>query len=91
MSTSKKLFLTMFFNVISLIFIISVSFFIAKKNIEILINKDLESVGLSVYNLSSFYAKTILKDMKTKSLKMQLKRLKLVKVVTYTLLMNLER
>lgn len=45
MSTSKKLFLTMFFNVISLIFIISVSFFIAKKNIEILINKDLESVG----------------------------------------------
>ncbi|MCT7496945.1 hypothetical protein [Aliarcobacter cryaerophilus] len=57
MSTSKKLFLTMFFNVMSLIFIILVSFFIAKKNIEILINKDLESVGLSVFNLSSFYAK----------------------------------
>ncbi len=57
MSTSKKLFLTMFFNVMSLIFIISVSFFIAKKNIEILINKDLESVGLSVFNLSSFLCK----------------------------------
>ena len=53
MSTSKKLFLTMFFNVMSLIFIILVSFFIAKKNIETLINKDLESVGLSVFNLSS--------------------------------------
>ena len=79
MSTSKKLFLTMFFNVISLIFIISVSFFIAKKNIEILINKDLESVGLSVFNLSSFYAKNNLKGYENKEFKDAIKEIKIGK------------
>ncbi|MDD2509073.1 MAG: hypothetical protein PHS78_08555 [Aliarcobacter skirrowii] len=57
MSTSKKLFLTMFFNIITLVFIISISFFIAKKNIELIINKDLETLGESIYSLSSLYAK----------------------------------
>ena len=79
MSTSKKLFLTMFFNVISLIFIISVSFFIAKKNIEILINKDLESVGLSVFNLSSFYAKNNPKGYENKEFKDAIKEIKIGK------------
>ncbi|WP_164469771.1 methyl-accepting chemotaxis protein [Aliarcobacter cryaerophilus] len=79
MSTSKKLFLTMFFNVISLIFIILVSFFIAKKNIEILINKDLESVGLSVYNLSSFYAKNNPKGYENKEFKDAIKEIKIGK------------
>ena len=79
MSTSKKLFLTMFFNVISLIFIISVSFFIAKKNIEILINKDLESVGLSVFNLSSFYAKNNPKGYENKEFKDVIKEIKIGK------------
>ncbi|MCT7492312.1 methyl-accepting chemotaxis protein [Aliarcobacter cryaerophilus] len=79
MSTSKKLFLTMFFNVISLIFIILVSFFIAKKNIEILINKDLESVGLSVFNLSSFYAKNNPKGYENKEFKDAIKEIKIGK------------
>ena len=79
MSTSKKLFLTMFFNVISLIFIISVSFFIAKKNIKILINKDLESVGLSVFNLSSFYAKNNPKGYENKEFKDAIKEIKIGK------------
>ena len=79
MSTSKKLFLTMFFNVMSLIFIISVSFFIAKKNIEILINKDLESVGLSVFNLSSFYAKNNPKGYENKEFKDAIKEIKIGK------------
>ena len=79
MSTSKKLFLTMFFNVISLIFIISVSFFIAKKNIETLINKDLESVGLSVFNLSSFYAKNNPKGYENKEFKDAIKEIKIGK------------
>ena len=79
MSTSKKLFLTMFFNVISLIFIISVSFFIAQKNIEILINKDLESVGLSVFNLSSFYAKNNPKGYENKEFKDAIKEIKIGK------------
>ena len=79
MSTSKKLLLTMFFNVISLIFIISVSFFIAKKNIEILINKDLESIGLSVYNLSSFYAKSNPKGYESKEFKDAIKEIKIGK------------
>ena len=79
MSTSKKLFLTMFFNVMSLIFIILVSFFIAKKNIEILINKDLESVGLSVFNLSSFYAKNNPKGYENKEFKDAIKEIKIGK------------
>ena len=79
MSTSKKLFLTMFFNVISLIFIISVAFFIAKKNIETLINKDLESVGLSVFNLSSFYAKNNPKGYENKEFKDAIKEIKIGK------------
>ncbi len=79
MSTSKKLFLTMFFNVISLIFIISVSFFIAKKNIETFINKDLESVGLSVFNLSSFYAKNNPKGYENKEFKDAIKEIKIGK------------
>ncbi|MCT7445046.1 methyl-accepting chemotaxis protein [Aliarcobacter cryaerophilus] len=79
MSTSKKLFLTMFFNVMSLIFIILVSFFIAKKNIEILINKDLESIGLSVYNLSSFYAKNNPKGYENKEFKDAIKEIKIGK------------
>ncbi|WP_148624405.1 methyl-accepting chemotaxis protein [Aliarcobacter cryaerophilus] len=79
MSTSKKLFLTMFFNVISLIFIILVSFFIAKKNIEILINKDLESVGLSAFNLSSFYAKNNPKGYENKEFKDAIKEIKIGK------------
>ena len=69
----------MFFNVISLIFIISVSFFIAKKNIEILINKDLESVGLSVFNLSSFYAKNNPKGYENKEFKDAIKEIKIGK------------
>ncbi|WNL11771.1 methyl-accepting chemotaxis protein [Aliarcobacter cryaerophilus] len=79
MSTSKKLFLTMFFNVMSLIFIILVSFFIAKKNIEILINKDLESVGLSVFSLSSFYAKNNPKGYENKEFKDAIKEIKIGK------------
>ncbi|QNM87532.1 methyl-accepting chemotaxis protein [Aliarcobacter cryaerophilus] len=79
MSTSKKLFLTMFFNVMSLIFIILVSFFIAKKNIETLINKDLESVGLSVFNLSSFYAKNNPKGYENKEFKDAIKEIKIGK------------
>ena len=69
----------MFFNVISLIFIILVSFFIAKKNIEILINKDLESVGLSVFNLSSFYAKNNPKGYENKEFKDAIKEIKIGK------------
>jgi methyl-accepting chemotaxis protein len=79
MSTSKKLYLTKFFNVIRLIFIISVSYFIAKKNIEILINKDLESVGLSVFNLSSFYAKNNPKGYENKEFKDAIKEIKIGK------------
>ena len=69
----------MFFNVMSLIFIILVSFFIAKKNIEILINKDLESVGLSVFNLSSFYAKNNPKGYENKEFKDAIKEIKIGK------------
>ena len=79
MSTSKKLFFFIFFNVMSLIFIILVSFFIAKKNIEILINKDLESVGLSVFNLSSFYAKNNPKGYENKEFKDAIKEIKIGK------------
>ena len=60
-------------------FIISVSFFIAKKNIEILINKDLESVGLSVFNLSSFYAKNNPKGYENKEFKDAIKEIKIGK------------
>lgn len=63
----------------SLIFIILVSFFIAKKNIEILINKDLESVGLSVFNLSSFYAKNNPKGYENKEFKDAIKEIKIGK------------
>ncbi|XPS40599.1 hypothetical protein ACN2C3_02750 [Aliarcobacter butzleri] len=46
MSTSKKLLINLFFNVISLILIIFISFYIANKNINLLIKKDLENVGI---------------------------------------------
>ena len=62
-----------------------------KKNIEILINKDLESVGLSVFNLSSFYAKNNPKGYENKEFKDAIKEIKIGKAVIYTLLMNLER
>ncbi len=50
-----------------------------KKNIEILINKDLESVGLSVFNLSSFYAKNNPKGYENKEFKDAIKEIKIGK------------
>ncbi len=79
MSTSKKLFLTMFFNIITLVFIISISFFIAKKNIELIINKDLETLGESIYSLSSLYAKNDPKGYEKDEFKNAIKAIKIGK------------
>src|SRR5574344_1867568 len=79
MSTSKKLFLTMFFNIITLVFIISISFFIAKKNIELIINKDLETLGESIYSLSSLYAKNDPKGYEKDEFKNAIKSIKIGK------------
>ncbi|MBL3519437.1 Cache 3/Cache 2 fusion domain-containing protein [Arcobacter lanthieri] len=69
MSNSKKLLLTMFFNIAALVFIITVSFTIANKNINNLIKKDLETIGSSIYSLSSIFIKNGAKAYENKEFK----------------------
>ncbi|RBQ26944.1 methyl-accepting chemotaxis protein [Arcobacter sp. CECT 9188] len=69
MSNSKKLLLTMFFNIAALVFIITVSFTIANKNINNLIKKDLETIGSSIYSLSSIFIKNGSKAYENKEFK----------------------
>ncbi|QKF59816.1 methyl-accepting chemotaxis protein [Aliarcobacter lanthieri] len=79
MSNSKKLLLTMFFNIAALVFIITVSFTIANKNINNLIKKDLETIGSSIYSLSSIFIKNGSKAYENKEFKDAINSIKIGK------------
>ncbi|MFW2525473.1 methyl-accepting chemotaxis protein [Aliarcobacter butzleri] len=79
MSTSKKLLINLFFNVISLILIIFISFYIANKNINLLIKKDLETIGLSIDNLISIFAENDSKAWENNKFKEAIKKIKIGK------------
>ncbi|WP_418179837.1 methyl-accepting chemotaxis protein [Aliarcobacter lanthieri] len=79
MSNSKKLLLTMFFNIATLVFIITVSFTIANKNINNLIKKDLETIGSSIYSLSSIFIKNGSKAYENKEFKDAINSIKIGK------------
>ncbi|WP_418187448.1 methyl-accepting chemotaxis protein [Aliarcobacter lanthieri] len=79
MSNSKKLLLTMFFNIAALVFIITVSFTIANKNINNLIKKDLETIGSSIYSLSSIFIKNGSKAYENKEFKDAINNIKIGK------------
>lgn len=79
MSTSKKLLINLLFNVISLILIIFISFYIANKNINLLIKKDLETIGLSIDNLTSIYANNDPKGWEKEEFKEAIKKIKIGK------------
>ncbi|MFV7790897.1 methyl-accepting chemotaxis protein [Aliarcobacter lanthieri] len=79
MSNSKKLLLTMFFNIAALVFIITVSFTIANKNINNLIKKDLETIGSSIYSLSSIFIKNGSKTYENKEFKDAINNIKIGK------------
>ncbi|KLE04535.1 methyl-accepting chemotaxis protein [Aliarcobacter butzleri] len=77
MSTSKKLLINLFFNVISLILIIFISFYIANKNIDLLIKKDLETIGLSIDNLISIFEENDSKAWENNKFKEAIKKIKI--------------
>ena len=79
MSTSKKLLINLFFNVISLILIIFISFYIANKNIDLLIKKDLETIGLSIDNLISIFEENDSKAWENNKFKEAIKKIKIGK------------
>ncbi|MCT7578531.1 methyl-accepting chemotaxis protein [Aliarcobacter butzleri] len=79
MSTSKKLLINLFFNVISLILIIFISFYIANKNINLLIKKDLENVALSIDSLISIFAENDSKGWQDNKFKEAIKKIKIGK------------
>ncbi|MCT7632094.1 methyl-accepting chemotaxis protein [Aliarcobacter butzleri] len=79
MSTSKKLLINLFFNVISLILIIFISFYIANKNINLLIKKDLENVALSIDSLISIFAENDSKAWENNKFKEAIKKIKIGK------------
>ncbi|WP_419675616.1 methyl-accepting chemotaxis protein [Aliarcobacter butzleri] len=79
MSTSKKLLINLFFNVISLILIIFISFYIANKNIDLLIKKDLENVALSIDSLISIFAENDSKGWQDNKFKEAIKKIKIGK------------
>ncbi|MCG3651376.1 methyl-accepting chemotaxis protein [Aliarcobacter butzleri] len=79
MSTSKKLLINLFFNVISLILIIFISFYIANKNIDLLIKKDLETIGLSINNLISIFEENDSKAWENNKFKEAIKKIKIGK------------
>ncbi|MFW3372272.1 methyl-accepting chemotaxis protein [Aliarcobacter butzleri] len=79
MSTSKKLLINLFFNVISLILIIFISFYIANKNIGLLIKKDLETIGLSIDNLISIFEENDSKAWENNKFKEAIKKIKIGK------------
>ncbi|WP_151943267.1 methyl-accepting chemotaxis protein [Aliarcobacter butzleri] len=79
MSTSKKLLINLFFNVISLILIIFISFYIANKNINLLIKKDLENVALSIDNLISIFEENDSKAWENNKFKEAIKKIKIGK------------
>ncbi|WP_419673046.1 methyl-accepting chemotaxis protein [Aliarcobacter butzleri] len=79
MSTSKKLLINLFFNVISLILIIFISFYIANKNINLLIKKDLENVALSIDSLISIFAENDSKAWQDNKFKEAIKKIKIGK------------
>ncbi|MCG3669285.1 methyl-accepting chemotaxis protein [Aliarcobacter butzleri] len=79
MSTSKKLLINLFFNVISLILIIFISFYIANKNIDLLIKKDLETIGLSIDNLISIFEENDSKAWENNRFKEAIKKIKIGK------------
>ncbi|MCT7547724.1 methyl-accepting chemotaxis protein [Aliarcobacter butzleri] len=79
MSTSKKLLINLFFNVISLILIIFISFYIANKNIDLLIKKDLETIGLSIDNLISIFEENDSKAWENNKFKETIKKIKIGK------------
>ncbi|WP_323651894.1 methyl-accepting chemotaxis protein [Aliarcobacter butzleri] len=79
MSTSKKLLINLFFNVISLILIIFISFYIANKNINLLIKKDLETIGLSIDNLISIFEENDSKAWENNKFKEAIKKIKIGK------------
>ncbi|MEV9593810.1 methyl-accepting chemotaxis protein [Aliarcobacter butzleri] len=79
MSTSKKLLINLFFNVISLILIIFISFYIANKNIDLLIKKDLETIGLSIDNLISIFEENDSKGWENNKFKEAIKKIKIGK------------
>ena len=79
MPTSKKLLINLFFNVISLILIIFISFYIANKNINLLIKKDLENVALSIDSLISIFAENDSKAWENNKFKEAIKKIKIGK------------
>ncbi|MCT7619394.1 methyl-accepting chemotaxis protein [Aliarcobacter butzleri] len=79
MPTSKKLLINLFFNVISLILIIFISFYIANKNIDLLIKKDLETIGLSIDNLISIFEENDSKAWENNKFKEAIKKIKIGK------------
>ncbi|MCT7908438.1 methyl-accepting chemotaxis protein [Arcobacter lacus] len=79
MPTSKKLLINLFFNVISLILIIFISFYIANKNINLLIKKDLENVALSIDSLISIFAENDSKGWQDNKFKEAIKKIKIGK------------
>ena len=79
MSTSKKLLINLFFNVISLILIIFISFYIANKNIDLLIKKDLETIGLSIDNLISIFEENDSKAWENNKFKEAIKKIQIGK------------
>ncbi|WP_323586056.1 methyl-accepting chemotaxis protein [Aliarcobacter butzleri] len=79
MSTSKKLLINLFFNVISLILIIFISFYIANKNIDLLIKKDLETIGLSIDNLISIFEENDSKAWENNKFKEAIKKIRIGK------------
>ncbi|MFY4805895.1 methyl-accepting chemotaxis protein [Aliarcobacter butzleri] len=79
MSTSKKLLINLFFNVISLILIIFISFYIANKNIDLLIKKDLETIASSIDNLISIFEENDSKAWENNKFKEAIKKIKIGK------------
>ncbi|MCT7576742.1 methyl-accepting chemotaxis protein [Aliarcobacter butzleri] len=79
MPTSKKLLINLFFNVISLILIIFISFYIANKNINLLIKKDLENVALSIDSLISIFEENDSKAWENNKFKEAIKKIKIGK------------
>ncbi|MFY9082382.1 methyl-accepting chemotaxis protein, partial [Aliarcobacter butzleri] len=65
--------------VISLILIIFISFYIANKNIDLLIKKDLETIGLSIDNLISIFEENDSKAWENNKFKEAIKKIKIGK------------
>ena len=70
-----------------LVLIIFISFYIANKNIDLLIKKDLETIGLSIDNLISIFEENDSKAWENNKFKEAIKKIKIGKKFQYLLLL----